>query len=85
MPNPVPQLSFGTTSVAELVTAVRQVVDPAPSVNWEQLATHVATHVEQLVQANSQLVRDVPSEQWLRTCCVVLATYRALNPYLESM
>jgi hypothetical protein len=66
------------------MAAIRREVDPALSPTWERLASEVAARVEQLVQANSRVVRDAPSQQWLRTCCVVLATYQVLNPYLDG-
>ena len=84
MPNPAPRLSFGATSVSDLMAAARGAVDPTLPIDWEQLASDAAVGVEQLVETNGDVVRDAPSEQWLRTCCIVLATYRTLQPHVEG-
>ena len=76
MPNAAPQLSFGATSVGDLLTAARRAVDPGQAVDWEQLAARVGARVDELIEANQHVVSDAPSEQWLRTCCVVLASYQ---------
>ena len=83
MPNAAPQLSFGATSVGDLLTAARRAVDPGQAVDWEQLAARVGARVDELIEANQHVVSDAPSEQWLRTCCVVLATYQALNRHVK--
>ena len=83
MHSPAPQLSFGATSVSDLLAASRPVTDPAQVIDWEQLAQRISARVEELIEANRHVVSDPPSQQWLRTCCVVLATYQALNPYVK--
>lgn len=83
MLEPAPQLSFGATSIADLLAAARGAADPAQPLDWEQLAEGIGARVEELIETNRHVVRDAPSEQWLRTCCVVLATYQALDPYVK--
>jgi hypothetical protein len=82
MPEQPPRLSFGATSVASLVEAVRSAGDPPPSVNWERAREAVEARVAELVQSNRHFVRDAPSEQWLYTSCVVLATYLEFKQYV---
>jgi hypothetical protein len=84
MPDNMPRLSFGSTSVASLVSAVRATLDPVIPVDWERVETRVGTQVEQLIEANRQFIQDAPSEQWLRASCVVLATYQVLKPHFEG-
>ena len=83
MPEPVPRLSFGDTSVRSLVSAVR-IALPEASLDWEAVASEADQRVEELVRDNTHIVRDLPGEQWLRTCSIVLATYEQLKPSIAG-
>lgn len=79
-----PRLSFGATSVESLVAAVRRAVEPSRNVDWESARSAIEARLEGLIQSNRRLIRDAPSEQWLRTSCVVLATYQELAQHVEG-
>ena len=63
MPDTAPRLSFGATSVSDLMAAARGVADPTLAVDWEQLASDTAARVEQLVEANGHVVEIIREER----------------------
>ena len=78
------RLSFGDTSVASLVGAVRAASVPSPAIDWERAATVIGTATQELIRANGHMAVDPPSEQWLRTCATVLAAYRELKRFVGA-
>jgi hypothetical protein len=78
------QLSFGNTSVAVLVGAVRQTLDPQFPADWQKVEAAITTRAENLVAANRRMARDAPGEQWLRTCSTVLAAYQELQSFVRA-
>ncbi len=84
MPDPAPRLSFGATSVASLVAAVRAAIDPRPDVDWERIESTIEARADELVRENRAMAGDGPAEQWLRTSSLVLAAYRELEPFAEG-
>ena len=84
MSDPQSRLSFGATSIASLVAAVRGVLSPDLSIDWEQVSTDTASRAEDLVRTHRDMAQDGPGEQWLRTCSIVLAAYQVLKRFVEG-
>lgn len=85
MPDPAPRLSFGDTSIGSLVAAVRSAHPEAcDEAAWQRVADDGALREEALVREHHGMALDAPAEQWLRTCSIVLAAYRALVPFVPG-
>jgi hypothetical protein len=71
--------------VSLLVCAVRDSLAPAPgSPDWDRVERAASARVEEIIGSCRHMVQDAPSEQWLRTCATVLATYQELKPFVDG-
>ena len=85
MPDQVPRLSFGDTSIGSLFAAVRNAHPHAcPAPDWTRLEDAAASRADDLVRAHRDMAADAPAQQWLRTCSTVLAAYRALVEIVDG-
>lgn len=85
MPDQVPRLSFGDTSIESLLAAVRSAHPQACTPDdWRRIADAAALRVDELVRVHGDMAADRPAEQWLHTCSTVLAAYQVLMPFVAG-
>jgi hypothetical protein len=77
-------LSFGTTTVATLITTARARIASPGDRTWEEIGTAVAMGAKRVADQNSTRAIDPPTGQWLLNSSLALAAYLELKSFAGS-
>jgi hypothetical protein len=83
-PEAMPGAAYGATTVGTLVAAAKARVAGRADADWARIEAAVASRAAALVEQNAHRAEDEPTERWSKTCSLVLAAFRELEPLVGT-